>query len=76
MMGFNEKIVLTLSGDLKAALSEMAEATKVKRPADVVRNAITIYHTIIKQNQAGNATVIMVKQEDGSIKQVPVLKQS
>jgi hypothetical protein len=65
------RVTVRLTGDMGKAIDDIADVTGASSPSEVVRRAITIYHTLVKQKLAGNEAVIVVKDGDTE-KSVPV----
>ncbi len=72
MSVFSEKISIDLGGELGTIIEKMAIATNAKDATEVVRKALTLYHTIITEKECGNETVTMIKESDGLVKLVPI----
>ncbi len=72
-MGFfaANKVTVNLAGELGKSIAEIGEITQAESSAAVVRRAIVIYHTLVKQKMAGNDVVIKVKEGD-AVKEVPI----
>ncbi|MCM2473081.1 CopG family transcriptional regulator [Rhizobium sp. CG5] len=66
------RVTVRLTGDVGAAISEIQEATHASSPSEVIRRAILIYHTMVKQKMQGNNTYIE-KIKGETITKVPIL---
>lgn len=66
------RVTVRLTGDVGSAISEIQEATHASSPSEVVRRAILIYHTMVKQKMKGNNTYIEQINES-EVRKVPIL---
>lgn len=66
-----ERVTVRMSGDLGEAIRELENVTSATSPSEVVRRAIVVYHTLVKQKLAGNEPVIEIKDE-GKERKVPI----
>ncbi|MDO6966738.1 hypothetical protein [Rhizobium alvei] len=65
------RVSVRLTGDLGSAMKELQHHTNATSPSEVIRRAILIYHTLVKQKLKGNEAFIEV-EENGTIKRVPI----
>lgn len=65
------RVTVRLTGDMGKAIDDIANVTGSSSPSEVVRRAITVYHTLVKQKLEGNETVIVVKEDDKE-KSIPI----
>lgn len=67
----SERVTVRINGELGTAIREIQDATSMTSPSEVVRRALLIHHTLVKQKMMGNEPVIIDK-ENGKEKQVPI----
>lgn len=66
-----ERVTVRLTGELGNGIRELEKITTASSPSEVVRRAIVVYQTLVKQKMAGNEPVILVK-ENGREKTIPI----
>ncbi|MGQ2952355.1 MAG: hypothetical protein ACT6RN_21980 [Agrobacterium sp.] len=69
--GLYPKVTVRLNGPLGDVVDELQEATHAASPSDVVKRALVIYHTLVKQKLAGNEPYIEQKEGD-TTKRIPI----
>lgn len=67
----NSRVTVRLSGELGAAIQDLQEITSSSTPSEVVRRAIVVYHTLVKQKLKGNEPLIEVRDAQ-EVKKVPI----
>lgn len=69
--GLYPKVTVRLNGPLGDIIDELQDATHAASPSDVVKRALIVYHTLVKQKLAGNEPFI--EQTEGDLKKrVPI----
>lgn len=63
------RISIRLTETLGDAISDIQEKTSARNPSDVIREAISVYHTLVRQKVAGNEPSIVVS-ENGKLKEI------
>lgn len=65
------RVTIRLVGEVGEALEDLQKITHASTPSEVVRKAILIYHTLVKQKLIGNEAYIEI-EDDGGKRRVPV----
>lgn len=69
--GLYPKVTVRLNGPLGDVIDELQAATHAASPSDVVKRALMVYHTLVKQKLAGNEPFI--EQTEGELKKrIPI----
>lgn len=66
------RVTVRMTGELGVGIEEIQRATSASSPSEVIRRAIAVYHTLVKQKLAGNEPQVLVVQDDGTKKTVPL----
>lgn len=66
------RVTVRMTGDLGNGIQEIQDVTSASSPSEVVRRAIAVYHTLVKQKMAGNEPVVIVNEKDGTSKSIPL----
>jgi len=67
----SERVTIRLTGALGRYIQELEAVTAAGSPSEVVRRAITVYHTLVMQKLAGNDPVIL-SDDNGARKKLPI----
>lgn len=66
------RVTVRMTGELGLGIEEIQHATSASSPSEVIRRAVAVYHTLVKQKVAGNEPQVLVVQDDGTTKTVPL----
>lgn len=66
------RVSIRLTETLGEALCDIQEKTSARNPSDVIREAIAVYHTLVKQKVAGNEPAIIINKDNGAKETVPL----
>jgi len=59
-----ERVTVRVTGELGNSIRELQDVTTSTSPSEVVRRAVLVYHTLVKQKLEGNEPLIAVRNED------------
>lgn len=58
-------VSVRMQGELGEAINDIQRWTPAKTPSEVVRRALSVYHTLVAEKVKGNEPVLIKKSNDG-----------